>query len=217
MFTGIVEATGKIARADRAADGGAVTLVIATALDPGELGASLAIDGTCLTVTAKTNGALTLVVGPETLAKTTLGSLRAGDEVNLERPMRLSDRLGGHLVLGHVDATGTIERKTPLPPAVELWIAAPPEIMRYIIVKGSIAVDGISLTVNRATETAFCVTLIPHTLAATTLDRKPAGARVNLEADLIGKYVERLFEARAAGFPPGGLSLDKLKEHGFAD
>jgi riboflavin synthase len=215
MFTGIVEATGKIARADRQSD--AVTLVIATDLDPGEVGASLAIDGTCLTVTAKTAGAVTAVVGPETLAKTTLGGLRAGDEVNLERPMRLGDRLGGHLVLGHVDATGTIQSKTPVGPAVEIWIAAPPEILRYVIIKGSIAVDGISLTVNRATETAFEVTIIPHTREATTLDRKAVGARVNLEADLIGKYVERLFEARAAGFPPSGLTLEKLKEYGFAD
>ena len=215
MFTGIVEATGKIARADRG--GEAVTLVIATDLDPGEIGASLAIDGTCLTVTAKSQGAVTAVVGPETLAKTTLGALRMGDEVNLERPMRLGDRLGGHLVLGHVDATGTIQSKTPAGPAVEIWIAAPPEIQRYIIIKGSIAVDGISLTVNRATETAFEVTIIPHTREATTLDRKAVGAKVNLEADLIGKYVERLFEARAAGFPPGGLTLEKLKEYGFAD
>jgi riboflavin synthase len=215
MFTGIVEATGKIARADRQSE--AVTLVIATDLDPGEIGASLAIDGTCLTVTAKTKGAVTAVIGPETLAKTTLGALRAGDEVNLERPMRLGDRLGGHLVLGHVDATGAIQSRTPAGTAVEIWVAAPPEIMRYIIIKGSIAVDGISLTVNRATETAFEVTIIPHTREATTLDRKTVGAKVNLEADLIGKYVERLFEARAAGFPSGGLTLEKLKEYGFAD
>jgi len=215
MFTGIVEATGKIARADRQSE--AVTLVIATDLDPGDIGASLAIDGTCLTVTAKTAGAVTAVVGPETLAKTTLGALRVGNEVNLERPMRLGDRLGGHLVLAHVDATGAIQSKTPAGSAVEIWIAAPPEIMRYIIIKGSIAVDGISLTVNRATETAFEVTIIPHTRDATTLDRKAVGAQVNLEADLIGKYVERLFEARAAGFPPSGLTLEKLKEYGFAD
>jgi riboflavin synthase len=215
MFTGIVEATGKIARADHQAE--SVTLVIATDLDPGDIGASLAIDGTCLTVTAKTKGAVTAVVGPETLAKTTLGALRVGDEVNLERPMRLGDRLGGHLVLGHVDATGAIQSKTPVGPAVEIWIATPPEILRYVIIKGSITVDGISLTVNRATETAFEVTIIPHTREATTLDRKAVGARVNLEADLIGKYVERLFEARAAGFPPSGLTLEKLKEYGFAD
>src|SRR5215470_11711113 len=164
MFTGIVEATGKIARADRQGD--AVTLVIATNLDPGEIGASLAIDGTCLTVTAKTKGAVTAVVGPETLAKTTLGALRPGDEVNLERPLRLGDRLGGHLVLGHVDGIGTIERRGALGDAVEVWLVAPPEVMRYVILKGSVAVDGISLTINEATETAFQVTLIPHTRQA---------------------------------------------------
>jgi len=218
MFTGIIEATGRVERAVPGPD--AVALALLTELDPGPLGASLAIDGTCLTVVETSAGRVSAVVGPETLRRTTLGALRPGDEVNLERPLRMGDRLGGHLVLGHVDGVGTIERRRALGDAAELWIDAPPEVMRYLIHKGSVAVDGISLTVNEATETAFQVTLIPHTRQATTLDRKAPGARVNLEADVLGKYVERLLDARLAGMPrgaAGGLSLDFLREHGFAD
>jgi riboflavin synthase len=216
MFTGLVEAKGRVEKAAPKAEG-AVELEVRTELDPGELGASLAVEGTCLTVTHKAAGRVTMLIGPETLARTTLGALKAGDEVNLERPMRLSDRLGGHLVLGHVDGRGRVERKQPVGPAVQYWIAAPPEVMRYIIIKGSVAVDGISLTVNQVTETAFEVTIIPHTLEVTSLGGKEPGAAVNLEADLIGKYVERLLEARVAGLPKTGLTLEKLKEHGFAD
>jgi riboflavin synthase len=216
MFTGLVEAKGRVERT--LPQGEAVVVWLATALDPGAIGASLAIDGTCLTVTEKTGGLLSLVVGPETLRRTTLGALHAGDEVNLERPLALGDRLGGHLVQGHVDAVGQVERRADIGPALQLWIAASPEIMRYVVIKGSIAVDGISLTINQATETAFEVTLIPHTRESTTLGGKPVGARVNLEVDLIGKYVERLIAPRAAGLPAqGALTLEKLKEHGFAD
>src|SRR5687768_17377445 len=145
MFTGIVEAVARVERAKN--EGDSVTLTVRTALDPGELGSSLAFDGTCLTVTEKGDGLLTAVIGPETLRRTTLGGLAEGDEVNLERPLRVGDRLGGHLVQGHVDGVGTIERKTAIGPALEIWIATPPELLRYVIIKGSITVDGISLTV----------------------------------------------------------------------
>ena len=218
MFTGLIEGTGRVERAVPGPD--QVALELSTDLDPGPLGASLAIDGTCLTVVEKAAGRLSAVVGPETLRRTTLGALRPGDEVNLERPLRMGDRLGGHLVLGHVDAIGSIERRREIGDAAEVWIVAPPEVMRYVIAKGSVAVDGISLTINEATETSFQVTLIPHTRQATTLDRKAPGARVNLEADVLGKYVERLLDARLAGMPrgaAGGLTLDFLRENGFAD
>ncbi|HJZ83592.1 MAG TPA: riboflavin synthase [Polyangia bacterium] len=216
MFTGLVEAKGRVERATPGGD--EVTLELATDLDPGPVGSSLAIDGTCLTVVKKADGRVAAVVGPETLRKTTLGALKVGDEVNLERPLKMGDRLGGHLLLGHVDGVGVIERRAEIGPAAQIWITAPPEVMRYVILKGSVAVDGISLTINQATETAFEVTLVPHTRQATTLDRKPPGARVNLEADVIGKYVERLLAARAAGLPGGGgVTLALLKEHGFAD
>jgi riboflavin synthase len=217
MFTGLVEARARVERIGQVASN-AHQLELVTPLDPGPIGASLAVDGVCLTITEIQPGRLAMVIGPETLARTTLGALRAGDEVNLERPLRLGDRLGGHLVTGHVDATGAIARRRELGEASEIWIAAPPEVMRYVIVKGSIAIDGISLTVNRATETELEVTLIPHTQKETTLDRKPAGARVNLEADLLGKYVERLLAARTAGLAaPAEITRELLERHGFAE
>ena len=190
MFTGIVEATGKIARADR--QGEAVTLVIATDLDPGDIGASLAIDGTCLTVTAKTAGALTAVVGPETLAKTTLGALRVGDEVNLERPMRLGDRLGGHLVLGHVDGVGTLLERTPDGGSIRLTLEAPSDLARFIAPKGSVAIDGVSMTVNEVSGRRFGVNVIPITQRETNLAQLTVGGRVNLEIDMMARYVARL-------------------------
>jgi riboflavin synthase len=211
MFTGIIEEVGRLAAVVRGEQSTEVR--IATALDPGPIGASLAVDGVCLTVTRRTAAEVSVTVGPETLARTTLGALRVGDPVNLERALRLSDRLGGHLVLGHVDAVGEIERVRAVGPAREVTVRAPAEVLRYVVEKGSIAIDGISLTVNQVAAEGFGVTLIPHTLAATTLARKAAGARVNLEADVIGKYVEKLVGAARGG--GGGVTLDLLKEHGY--
>jgi riboflavin synthase len=214
MFTGLVETTGRVDAVDPQGD--AMTLTVHTTLDPGPIGASLAVDGVCLTVTGAAAGVVRAVVGPETLARTTLGLLQPGAVVNLERPLRLGDRLGGHMVSGHVDAVGKIARKAEIGPAVQIWIQAPSEVLRYVVVKGSIAVDGISLTVNQVAADAFEVTLIPHTRTTTTLDGKPVGAAVNLESDIIGKYVERLLGPRAGG-PASGITLDRLKECGFAD
>jgi riboflavin synthase len=211
MFTGIIEEVGRLAAVTRGAEASEVR--IATALDPGPVGASLAVEGVCLTVTAASRGQVSCTVGPETLARTTLGALRVGDAVNLERPLRLSDRLGGHLVAGHVDGVGEIVRVRTVGPAREVTVRAPAAVLRYVVTKGSIAIDGISLTVNEVDAESFGVTLIPHTLGATTLGRKDAGARVNLEADLIGKYVEKFVTAARDG---GGVTLDLLKEHGFA-
>jgi riboflavin synthase len=211
MFTGIVEEVGRVLRVVPGAQASEIRLE--TGLDPGPLGASLAVDGVCLTVTSHSGREVGATVGPETLARSTLGALRPGDRVNLERPLRLSDRLGGHLVAGHVDAVGQIARARQVGPALAIDFAAPPEVMRYVVLKGSIAVDGISLTVNEVGEGGFGVTLIPHTLSATTLPGKPVGARVNLEADLIGKYVEKLLGARAHG---AGVTLELLARHGFA-
>jgi len=211
MFTGIVEEVGRVAalgRGERATE-----LELETTLDPGPVGASLAVDGVCLTVTAASGGRLTVTVGPETLARTTLGALGIGAQVNLERALRLSDRLGGHLVSGHVDAVGEIARVRPVGTAREVFVRAPAEVLRYVVEKGSIAVDGISLTVNLIEPAGFGVTLIPHTLSRTTLTGKPTGARVNLEADLIAKYVEKLVGPGRSG--AGGVTLDLLKEHGY--
>jgi riboflavin synthase len=193
MFTGIVEELGRIA-AVTANDGGArLEIEARTVLDDAELGASIALNGCCLTVTAFNRHSWSADAVIETLARTNLGDLTAGDAVNLERPVRLADRLGGHLVQGHVDATGTVRARDPQPDGSTLiTIEAPPEVLRYVVHKGSITVDGVSLTVARRHDDAFGVALIPHTLSVTTLGTRLVGSRVNLEADLIAKYVEAL-------------------------
>jgi riboflavin synthase len=193
MFTGIVEELGRIAAVTPNDGGARFEIEARTVLDDAELGASIALNGCCLTVTAFDGHSWSADAVIETLARTNLGDLAAGDQVNLERPVRLADRLGGHLVQGHVDATGTVRARDPQPDGSTLvTIEAPPEVMRYVVHKGSITVDGVSLTVARRHDDAFAVALIPHTLAVTTLGTRPVGSRVNLEADLIAKYVEAL-------------------------
>jgi riboflavin synthase len=200
MFTGLVEDVGKVVAAERRAD--SVVLTIAPThlpVDELNLGDSVAIDGTCLTVTERGQGRFFAVCGAETLARTTLGELAPAARVNLERALRLGDRLGGHMVAGHVDGVGRITARRDLGGAnLELVITPPPELLRYVIGKGSIAVDGISLTVNRVDARSFAVALIPHTVQKTTLCEKRVGDKVNLEADMIGKYVEKL----CAGYVP---------------
>jgi riboflavin synthase len=215
MFTGIIEATGTV-------EIGGPRLVVTTglAVDGLPLGASIAVDGVCLTVVERGPGRFAADLGPETLARTTLAALAPGDRVHLERPLRMGDALGGHLVSGHVDGIGTIVERRPQGGALELVIAAPPEVVPTLVPKGSVAVDGASLTVNTVTAERFSVTLIPHTLAVTKLGDKPVGAPVNLEGDLIAKHVARLVEsalaAREAVPSRHELSLDTLRKHGFA-
>ena len=194
MFTGIVEDVGQITRVEPLPSAEARRLTVrARLLDEEQpLGASLAVDGVCLTVTAWRAGEIDAEVGPETLVRTTLGSLAPGARVNLERPLQLGVRLGGHMVAGHVDGVGRIASVLPRAEAVDLTVSAPAELLRYVIEKGSIAVDGISLTVNAVDAATFTVSLIPHTQSATTLAAKGPGGAVNLEVDLIGKYVEKL-------------------------
>lgn len=194
MFTGIVEDVGQIARIEPLpSERARLVTVRAPLLDAEQpLGASLAVDGVCLTVTAWRRGEVDAVVGPETIERTTLGQLAEGAPVNLERPLRLGDRLGGHMVAGHVDGVGRIAGVTSRAEAVDVLVEAPAELLRYVIEKGSVAIDGISLTVNRVDARSFAVSLIPHTQTATTLAHKGQGGAVNLEVDLIGKYVEKL-------------------------
>ncbi len=195
MFTGIVEEMGRV----QTLEGGAETrrLEVAAGMVSGcDLGASVAVNGVCLTVVARDARAMAFDLGPETLQATALGELRVGDAVNLERPLRLGGALGGHLVLGHIDGVGTITDVVRGATA-RVRIALPsPDLEPLIIPKGSVAVDGISLTVAEIADTAFEVMVIPHTLAVTTLGRAAVGRRVNLEMDVIGKYLLRSLSLR---------------------
>jgi riboflavin synthase len=197
MFTGIIEELG-VVRSVTPNEGGARFVFEAeVVLDDVELGASIAVNGCCLTVVAHDETTWSADAVIESLARTNLGDLAVGDGVNLERPVRLTDRLGGHIVQGHVDATGTVATREPQPDGSELiTIGAPATVLRYVVHKGSITVDGVSLTVARCADDSFTVALIPHTLSVTTLGTRPPGARVNLEIDLIAKYVEQLMLSR---------------------
>ena len=192
MFTGIVESVGVIV--ELGPRGETRRLVVTTSLpvDRLPLGASIAVDGVCLTVVDRAAGRFSADLGPETLARTTLGGRGVGDRVHLERPLAVGDALGGHMVAGHVDGVGAIVRSDARGDAREIDIAAPSELARYLVPKGSIAVDGVSLTINQVSGDRFGVTLVPHTLAVTLLGQRPVGASCNLEADLIAKHVDRL-------------------------
>lgn len=201
MFTGIVEAIGNVEDL-RARPRGTRRLVVSTKLPVAKLplGASIAVSGACLTVVARKKGArrqsFEADLGPETLAKTTLGELRTGDRVHLERPLRLGDPLGGHLVSGHVDAVGEIRGVKKQDDALTLRIAVPVALAHLLAEKGSVTVDGVSLTVNAVAANVFSVTLIPHTLEVTCLGERRAGDRVNIETDLIAKHIARLIHDR---------------------
>jgi riboflavin synthase len=218
MFTGLVEGVGRIRRADRRAGDMVLSLEPLFPMDGVRTGDSLCVSGVCLTVTGLHSGALSTDVSAETLSRSTLGSLGAGDRVNLERALRLSDRLGGHLVSGHVDCVGRIRRKEPRQGSWFLEVEFDPAFSRYAIEKGSIALDGVSLTINRCSPGRVEMNIIPQTGRDTTLLEKAPGAKVNVETDLIGKYVERLMsggEEGRAGKPGGGISLESLSRHGF--
>ena len=193
MFTGIIEELGSVRAIDRREGGARLEIAASTALADARPGDSIAVNGCCLTVVDRGDGWWAADVVIETLERTALGSLERDDPVNLERPLRLSDHLGGHLVQGHVDAVGRVAARTPLADgSTRFTFSAPPDALRYVVEKGSVAVDGISLTVAALGDDSFDVAVIPHTLAVTTLGHKNRGAAVNLEADLIAKYVERL-------------------------
>jgi len=198
MFTGLVEDVGRIEALERKGEG-LWARIQPSRIDPRSLshGESVAVDGCCLTVVETGAEGFAVEISPETLARTTMGGLGVGSRVNLERALALGDRLGGHLVLGHVDAVGTIESRVQRGDFVEVWFRVPPFLERWLVEKGSVAVDGVSLTVNRLEEGRFSVMLIPETLASTTLGEKAQGAAVNLEGDVIGKYVERLLRPHA--------------------
>lgn len=198
MFTGIVECVGRVASIE-SGPAGAVLWVEAPGIGSAlALGASVAVDGVCLTVTQVDGERLRFDAVPETLERTALGDRRAGDAVNLERALRADGRFEGHIVQGHVDGTGRVESLEPEGEGVRLRIACAPEALAEMVPKGSIAVDGVSLTLAALDEHGFEIALVPHTLRHTTLGRRTPGARVNLEFDVIGKYVRRLLAQSAA-------------------
>ena len=196
MFTGLVEESGRVVSSEVQGETARLTVATNKVYEGAALGDSVAVNGCCLTVVAIDGENLSFDAVPETMRRTNLGDLAAGHTVNLERPLLPTARLGGHFVQGHIDGTGLVRAITPEQNAVIFEIEVPAALRRYIIEKGSIAIDGISLTVAGVTETGFTVWIIPHTREVTTLKQRQIGDRVNLECDLLGKYVERLLQER---------------------
>lgn len=209
MFTGIIEEIGTIQSIKRGPKSAALTIQASKVLEDTKLGDSIATNGVCLTVTHFNATSFTVDVMDETLKRSTLESLSVGAKVNLERAARLSDRLGGHLVSGHIDGVGTIKKMTKQDIATIVRIDAADSILKYIIEKGSVALDGISLTVVAVDQAGFTVSIIPYTALDTTLLNKRVGSTVNIECDLIGKYVEKLLNKDEA------MSLKTLEKYGF--
>jgi riboflavin synthase len=219
MFSGIVVEIGTVKALEATAEAASLTIEASPAFSDVAIGESIAVNGVCLTAVDHRSNMFVVDISPETLRATNLGELRPGDGVNLERSLSLNDRIGGHLVSGHVDGVGRIIAKRPEANALHYDMQVPKGLMRYIVPKGSIAVDGISLTVVACRPDGFQVTIIPHTAAVTTIGRKALGATVNLECDMIGKYVERALEARLEG--EGAETAEQLgalwRRHGIAE
>ncbi len=216
MFTGIVQGLGTITGIRRSGTGALLDIKAGFVLEEPQVGESIAVNGVCLTAVSISADAFTADVSPETLSRSTLGRLRPGYRVNLERALRLSDRLGGHLVSGHVDGVGRIMGKRVLSQFNLYTISVPDGLDRYIIEKGSVAVDGISLTVNSCSRGRFQVAVIPHTADITTMGLRDVGHEVNIEVDIIGKYIEKLLASgKSEEMPRGGISLDLLARNGF--
>lgn len=209
MFTGIIEEVGTVRHVGQ----GCLELAARTVLDGTRLGDSIAVNGVCLTVTALSSSGFTADVMPETLRRSSLGSLRPGAQVNLERAMAADGRFGGHIVTGHIDGTGTITTRRQEGNAVWITITPPPTLLAGIVEKGCVAIDGISLTVAALTDVSFSVSIIPHTGGETTLLNRKIGEPVNLETDILGKYVARLLE----GAKPrsSGITRAFLEQYGY--
>ena len=206
MFTGIIEEVGKVTSAQP----GNLVIAASRVLQGMELGGSIAINGACLTITSFDTDSFSVDIMPETLERTNLGLLSVGDEVNLERPLALGGRLGGHLVQGHIDATGRVVSVRWDGEAILIRFEAPSEVMRYVVGKGFIAVDGVSLTVITKDASSFQVSIVDFTRKHTTLGRRQVGDLLNLEVDIIAKYVEQMSQTRSTG-----ITADFLQEHGF--
>ncbi|PKM76433.1 MAG: riboflavin synthase [Firmicutes bacterium HGW-Firmicutes-15] len=214
MFTGIVEELGTVKRIDRGSNSCQISILAKKVLEDVKIGDSIAINGVCLTVTSFEWDNFAADMMAETLKKTNLKDLGSGQRVNLERATRLGDRMGGHLVQGHVDAVGTIVEQQKVDIAQILRISAPEDLLHYLVAKGSVAIDGISLTVVEVLADSFKVSIIPHTAKMTTLGFKKSGDTVNLESDIIGRYVEKLLR-RSEGKKETILTSEYLAQHGF--
>ncbi len=213
MFTGIIEDKGKVLRIEYRGQEKRLTIELPSHLTEVQLGDSINVNGVCLTVVQKRQQSIELDLSKETLQRTILGELKEGDRVNLERALRLADRLGGHIVTGHIDGIGVIVEKKKERDFLQLGIRIPESVSKYIVEKGSIAIDGISLTVNEYQEGEIRLTLIPYTIEKTTLVEKKVGDRLNVEADILGKYVEKLLGR--GDRKSGEMDLSFLKEHGI--
>ncbi len=221
MFTGIIEGLGTIAAIHPSGQGSRLTITSDFDLDGTRIGDSIAVNGACLTAVTLQDRRFTVDVSPETLQRSVLGKIRIGDRVNLERALRLSDRLDGHLVSGHVDGVGVLKERRTLANAIIITYTVPPHLARYMIEKGSVAVDGTSLTINRCDGSSFDVSIIPHTAGLTTVGLRKVGDRVNIETDMIGKYVERFVLLGPAAADQdevptkGGIDMALLAKSGF--
>jgi len=220
MFTGLVEGTGTLQRTERRGPDAQMVIRPDFRMENLVTGESISVDGACLTVIDFRQDSFTADVSAETLGRTTLGNKAPGSKLNLERALRLGDRLGGHLVTGHIDGIAVLRDRKSEGRSLRLFFDAPVEIMRYVIEKGSVAVNGISLTVNGVAGVCFDVNIVPHTASSTTIGGLEIGGEVNIETDLIGKYVEKLVHERAGSLEKGGakkdIDFDFLRQHGFA-
>lgn len=217
MFTGIIEEIGHLKEIRRGPQAATLTIGAQWVLKDIKVGDSIAVNGVCLTAIRYQESSFTAEVSPETLSRSNLGALQSGQEVNLERPLRAGDRLGGHLVTGHIDAVGRITGMEKRGNSLWVTVEPPPEVMRYVVEKGSVAVDGISLTIASCTDRTFSIAVVPFTAQQTTLGRKRVSDSVNLEGDILGKYVEKflLRQQKPPATPPREIDEVFLLEHGF--
>ena len=220
MFTGIIEGLGTITAIHPSGQGSRFSITSDFDLTGTRIGDSIAVNGACLTAVILQGRRFTVDVSPETLKRSVLGQIKIGEPVNLERALRLSDRLDGHLVAGHVDGIGILRERKTLANAIVITISVPESLSRYMIEKGSVAVDGTSLTINRCDSTSFDVSIIPHTAGLTTIGLKKVGDAVNIETDMIGKFDERFVLNRDTGNrktdnPGGGIDMAMLAKSGF--
>ena len=217
MFTGLIEGTGKLVKAEPRGKDMRLSIEASFELEGLQIGESVAVDGVCLTVVSWEGRTFTVDVSQETLSRTTIEQRRPGDEVNLERALRLGDRLGGHLVNGHVDSRGRVISRRKRGDSLVFEFEVEPELARYFIEKGSVAVNGISLTINRCDERSFEVNIVPHTARWTNINNLKAGDEVNIEVDVIGKYIEKFVRTTQESDSPSASEIDRdlLAKHGF--